>query len=465
MPSYSNIVSAPLSSGNLAGLTKVYANPTLLPFSGVSIGDIAYVASVGRLFIWNNGWYNIAVVNSAPSIITDVAPFTAFDTNGTPIVLTLLASDPEGMPITWSYQVTSGSLGNTATISQDGNVFTITPSDNINDAGAFSITFSAFDGIDATTVESEFTLSFAVPVDFLIVAGGGSGGNAHTTNANGGGGGGGVLYTTLLDLTPGIEYTVTVGAGGAAVPNITSDNGNRGSDSQFGSSYIANGGGGGGSSKAVALATMNGGSGGGRANPNGSGLGGGLAGLATQTSIGDATGYGFPGGTTPISWTGCGGGGAGGAGSNGANSPAGTGGNGGPGFITDISGVSKGYAGGGGGGGNSSERAGDGFHGGGRGAGTTTYYSAYTYTNEINGTTKGSGIPTAIINSGGGGGAGSYWASNGGWATGSGAGGSGIVIIRCLDSETVAATTGDPTIEVSGGYRIYTFTSSGTITF
>jgi hypothetical protein len=47
-----------------------------------------------------------------------------------------------------------------------------------------------------------------------------------------------------------------------------------------------------------------------------------------------------------------------------------------------------------------------------------------------------------------------------------GAGGSGIVILRYSDSYAAAVTTtGSPTITISGGYNIYTWTSSGSITF
>ena len=46
------------------------------------------------------------------------------------------------------------------------------------------------------------------------------------------------------------------------------------------------------------------------------------------------------------------------------------------------------------------------------------------------------------------------------------AGGSGIVIIRYSDIYPEASsTTGNPTITVSGGYRIYKYTGSGSITF
>jgi hypothetical protein len=47
-----------------------------------------------------------------------------------------------------------------------------------------------------------------------------------------------------------------------------------------------------------------------------------------------------------------------------------------------------------------------------------------------------------------------------------GAGGSGVVIIRYPDTYSAAkSTTGSPTITVSGGYRVYKFTQSGSITF
>jgi hypothetical protein len=46
------------------------------------------------------------------------------------------------------------------------------------------------------------------------------------------------------------------------------------------------------------------------------------------------------------------------------------------------------------------------------------------------------------------------------------AGGSGIVIIRYTDAYSAAAsTTGSPTYTVSGGYNIYKWTGSGSITF
>jgi len=267
--------------------------------------------------------------------------------------------------------------------------------------------------IHTFTGNGTLVVSGAINVQVLVVAGGGSGGNSNTTNANGGGGGGGVIYNAAFTLTAQ-TYSVTVGNGGVAIANATCGAGNNGANSVF-STLTAIGGGGGGSS--CGYAGKNGGSGGGAA------YSGYAAGASTQVG-----GFGFAGGTFGVSYTGAGGGGAGSVGVSGnASTP---GGNGGAGYASPISGTTKYYGGGGGGGANSSERAGDGYDGGGRGAGTTSFYNYTVYTVGVNATTRGSGTPNAIANTGGGGGAGSYWASNGGWTTGSGTGGSGIVIIR-----------------------------------
>jgi hypothetical protein len=47
-----------------------------------------------------------------------------------------------------------------------------------------------------------------------------------------------------------------------------------------------------------------------------------------------------------------------------------------------------------------------------------------------------------------------------------GQGGKGVVIIRYADTYPLAtSTTGSPTIITAGGYRVYIWTSSGSITF
>ncbi|HLD35976.1 MAG TPA: DUF2341 domain-containing protein [Planctomycetota bacterium] len=294
------------------------------------------------------------------------------------------------------------------------------------DGAGGAVTYSGGYTIHTFTTFGTFTPSSARNVEVLVVAGGGSGGNHNSTNANGGGGGGGVIYNTSYPVTPG-AIAVTVGNGGSAVMNATTGVGYNGGNSAFGS-LIALGGGGGGSTGSVNVAGS-GGSGGGKANN------GGAVGVSVQVG-----GYGNSGGNSAIAWTGAGGGGAGSAGFSGDNSVI-TGGNGGTGISSTISGSLKYYGGGGGGGANSTERAGNGYDGGGRGCGNTALYAYNYYPEEVNATTRGSGTPNAIANTGGGGGAGSANASGNGWSNGSGSGGSGIVIIRYLTNDTQVNTT------------------------
>jgi hypothetical protein len=109
---------------------------------------------------------------------------------------------------------------------------------------------------------------------------------------------------------------------------------------------------------------------------------------------------------------------------------------------SSISGTATYYAGGGGGGGGNISAGLGGLGGGG------------------NGEAYGSRVPVSGTPNTGGGGGGSWENAT------QGAGGSGIVIIRYPDTYNAAtATTGSPTINVAGGYRVYTFTASGSITF
>lgn len=276
-------------------------------------------------------------------------------------------------------------------------------------------------------------------VDFLVIAGGASGGRSYGGGGGAGGyrnsyltetSGGGGSSEASLTFNIGTVYTVTVGAGGAAVTSGTT-NGNNGSNSLISGSDIATitstGGGGGG---ARPNAGISGGSGGGSgdAYPSG-GLSGG-SGTANQ---------GFAGGNslTHVAYLGAGGGGAGAVG---VNSTSGS--TGGAGLASSITGSSVTRAGGGGGGNSDTQTGGSGGSGGGgAGAGSTQAGQA----GNIN---TGSG--------GGGGGDGSY--------TNSGAGGKGVVILRMPTAKYSGTTTGSPTVGTDGTDTILTFNDSGSYT-
>ena len=153
-----------LPSGGGSGGVTVYADLIALSAVVGTAGDMALVQDINKMFVYTGtGWFVIATVtNAAPSPIANVSNAYALDTTaGTATVITASSTDPEGLPLTWSYSVTSGSLGSTATVSQVDNVFTITPSIDDTQGGEFSITFSVTDGANGlVTKVTQFVLDF-----------------------------------------------------------------------------------------------------------------------------------------------------------------------------------------------------------------------------------------------------------------------------------------------------------------
>ena len=128
-----------------------------LPMIGNTAGRTGYVSDTNRLYIWNGtGWFKIALINTNPTITDGGQATYELATDGTPTVVTLTANDPEGLPLTWSYSISSGALEDT-TISNTGAEFTITP--GTTDA-TFNLTFTASDGVNIDTSVSSFTLVF-----------------------------------------------------------------------------------------------------------------------------------------------------------------------------------------------------------------------------------------------------------------------------------------------------------------
>ena len=125
-----------------------------LPSSGLTAGDMAFVDSSDRLYIWAGaGWYNIALINRAPTIQSVLdsdggsSPF-ALSLEGVATTITMLAQDSDGTPITYS-AVPDSDFNAMATVSQSSNVFTITPT-AIEGNTTGTITFKASDGINSS---------------------------------------------------------------------------------------------------------------------------------------------------------------------------------------------------------------------------------------------------------------------------------------------------------------------------
>jgi len=339
-----------------------------------------------------------------------------------------------------SYTVTSSPGGLTGTGSS--SPITVTGLTN-GTAYTFTVQATTFVTGPASAASNSVTpvaVNKTPTVEYLVVAGGGGGGGGWDSNGGGGGGGaGGYRTASGFSVSSGSAITVTIGAGGARgfndPPNEEQGFATNGNNSVF-SSVTSTGGGRGSGTGASGNAPGNGGSGG------GGGIGGRTAGTGTS-------GQGFRGGNLTSSAEG--GGGGGGAGAQGTDAIGGTqlGTAGGVGLQSSITGTATYYAGGGGGGSSQSQPSGaaGGLGGGGTGGGGG------------NGSNNGD---SGTTNSGGGGGGGKRsleprYAGNGG---------SGVVIIRYANTyDDAVSTTGSPTFTNTGGFKIYRWTGSGSITF
>tara|TARA_R100000742_G_C4279520_1_gene104329 strand:+ start:454 stop:3333 length:2880 start_codon:yes stop_codon:yes gene_type:complete len=168
------------TSEQTVGGASTVTNASDLPITGNQAGDLKLVTSTNNLMIHNGtGWYKIATItNASPTISSAGSAAYNFATNGTAVSIEIVATDPEGAALQYKYQVTTGSLGSTAAVTNsatsggtysalaantysNNRFFKVTPSTNTAHAGTFAITFSVTDGINtANSSASSFTLAF-----------------------------------------------------------------------------------------------------------------------------------------------------------------------------------------------------------------------------------------------------------------------------------------------------------------
>ncbi len=148
-----------------AGVT-VYATIDDLPLTGIAEGSMALVDSTDKLYIFSDsGWYSISIVNTTPSI-SGVSTAYTLATDGTATTITVSATDPEGLPLT--YSIVSDTSGNVATVAQgtgsNTNQWTITPTTNTANGGNFTLVFRASDGVNIASASSTFSLVFTLVI-------------------------------------------------------------------------------------------------------------------------------------------------------------------------------------------------------------------------------------------------------------------------------------------------------------
>jgi len=496
--------------------TTICSNTTFVNSTSLLVTTPAKSSGSYNLFVYNTdgsiGVVPNGITYSAPPVWSTAAGSigsAGSNTSGVSLSVTATGDAP------LSYAVTSGSLPSGLSLNSSTGAITGT-APTVESATTYNFTITVTDGQNQSVARA-FSIDVVLApstLQFIVVGGGGSGGGYA---ASGGGGAGGYrssitgeasgrgtsAETAITNNNLGSSYTITIGAGGASVSGeeVTGFKGSNTSISGAGITTIMSlGGGAGGPNSSGASPRRydtegagNGGCGGGAAQIMGNPV---VQGLGTA-------GQGYDCGTNDSNSPGSGGGGGGGQG--GAASIMGFGGIGvksnatiafgGTGSLTSgngvltITGVNTGV-----------------INVGTQVTGTGIVPGAYivalgsglggvgTYHMNTNSTGTGTGV--AITSTGryyAGGGAGctaGYGGAGGGGSqpgqtgnitnarldgfnnTGgggggqnpSGAGGSGVVIIRHIAGIT-ATCSGNPSVTTSGGYTVYVFTSSGTMAF
>ena len=389
------------ATGNITGNNAIFTGNLSVAGNVTYIDSNVVTINDVAINLGNNAANITQVNNGGIELGPQGSPFVTFLYNSSANTFT------SNVGLSAVANVTGGNLNATG-LSLSGNVVSalnstanITTTANIS-SGNVAVTSNATVTNTLTVFGSSSPLAAPSAVDYLVVGAGGSGFKGKTGTYWGGGGGAGqVLYGSGLAVSAGVAISVTIGAGGADQPNLDANG------------YSGN------SSVLLGVTAV-----------------GGTGGLY-NTGYGGTSGNGYTGGAPGGGATAGGGGGAGFAGS---------GQDGGNGITSSITGSSTYYGGGGSAGrGDSTTTGTPGLGGGGRGSNAVTYSDA---------------VCQGAANTGGGGGGG------GGGNNKGAAGGSGLVVIRYPDTYAAAqSTTGSPTYTVAGGYRIYQFTSSGTITW
>ena len=149
------------------GVTS-YTNLAGFPSSGNSVGDFAFAQDTKALYHWDGTeWDRInAGGDETPRLTTTPATTHSLNNDGTNTAITIVASDPEGFPITYSHDTNPTNPNQVTNIVENNGVFTLVPSTNTAHAGNFTLRLKASDGVHVTSHAIAVELSF-IPYNSL----------------------------------------------------------------------------------------------------------------------------------------------------------------------------------------------------------------------------------------------------------------------------------------------------------
>ena len=170
------VVTNPLGADGADGTdgssVTTYANFAAF-VNGTSEGDFAFAQDTKALYVWDGAEWDRVYSGPDEILNWDTEPNTEYA--GAPssnISITVAASDPEGFPVTYSYDTNPTSPTQLQSVSESAGVYTVTLSSN---TGAFSFRSKATDGTHVisktTTVTSGFQSASQLSANGITTSG------------------------------------------------------------------------------------------------------------------------------------------------------------------------------------------------------------------------------------------------------------------------------------------------------
>ena len=149
------------------GVTS-YANLAAFPSSGNTAGDYGFATNTKALYVWDGAeWDRISSGgDETPTLTTTPASTHDLSGSGSTTQITIAASDPDGFPITYSYDTNPSSPNQITNVAENNGTFTLTPSTNNAHAGNFTLRLKASDGVSTISHPIAVSLSFATTFTF-----------------------------------------------------------------------------------------------------------------------------------------------------------------------------------------------------------------------------------------------------------------------------------------------------------
>ena len=146
-----------------SGVTS-YDSAGLLPSSSNTAGDLAFVKNKKAMYVWDSSEWDRLYNGPETSLTWTTEALASYGLNqdGTSTTITTVASDPEGFPITYSYDVTPTNQTQATIVDSGNGNFVLTPSTNDSDVGSFTFRSKATDGLYSISKSSTISLAFSL---------------------------------------------------------------------------------------------------------------------------------------------------------------------------------------------------------------------------------------------------------------------------------------------------------------